>query len=87
MGDTEKRRVILLAALAVLLLLAGLAALILPDSYEGPVYPLDAGHAVSALDGLGVALLALGCTVAWSAGFVWQRWMDVCFLTDPEPTC
>ena len=30
-------RVILLAALAVLLLLAGLAILILPDPYEGPL--------------------------------------------------
>ncbi|MBL7062658.1 MAG: hypothetical protein ISS49_00435 [Anaerolineae bacterium] len=70
-----QRRVIIMAALAVLLLLAGLAALILPDPYEGPVYLLNAGHAISALDGLGVVLLTLGCAVAWGAGLVWQRWM------------
>ncbi len=81
-------RVILLAALAVSLLLAGLAALILPNPYEGPVlYHFDAQHAIRAFDGLGIVLLALGCAMAWSAGFVWQRWMDVCFLTDPEPMC
>ena len=69
-------RVILLAALAVLLLLTGLAALILPDPYEGPVlYRFDEQHAVRAFDGLGVVLLALGCLVAWGAGAIWQRRM------------
>ena len=69
-------RVILLAALAVLLLLAGLSALILPDPYEGPVlYRFDEQHAIRALDGLGVVLLALGCLVAWGAGAIWQRRM------------
>jgi drug/metabolite transporter (DMT)-like permease len=69
-------QVILLAALAVLLLLAGLWALILPDSYEGPeFYRFDEQHAVRALDTLGVLLLALGCAVAWSAGALWQRRM------------
>jgi drug/metabolite transporter (DMT)-like permease len=69
-------RVILLAALAVLLLLGGLFALILPDSHEGPVlYSLDEHHAIRAFDGLGAVLLALGCAVSWSAGAVWQRRM------------
>jgi len=69
-------RVILLAALAVLLLLAGLLALILPEPYEGPVlYRFDEQHALRALDVLGLVLLALGCAVAWSAGLVWQRRM------------
>ncbi len=69
-------RVILLAALAVLLLLGGLLALILPDPYEGPVlYRFDEQHSIRAFDGLGVALLALGCAVAWGAGAVWQRRM------------
>jgi len=69
-------RVILLAALAVLLLLGGLSALILPDSYEGPVlYHLDERHTIRALDILGMVLLALGCAVAWSAGALWQRRM------------
>ena len=71
-----ERQVTLLAALAVLLLLAGLLALILPDSHEGPVlYQFDEGHSVRAMDGLGVMLLALGCAVAWGAGALWQRRM------------
>ena len=69
-------RVILLAALAVLLLLGGLLVLILPDLYEGPVlYFFDEQHAIRALDALGMVLLALGCAVAWSAGALWQRQM------------
>jgi hypothetical protein len=69
-------RVILLAALAVSLQLSGLLALTLPTSYEGPIlYQFDAQHAISALDGLGVVLLAMGCLVAWGAGTVWQRTM------------
>jgi drug/metabolite transporter (DMT)-like permease len=69
-------RVILLAALAVLLLLGGLVALTLPDLYEGNVlYRLDEQHTVRTLDVLGVALLALGCVAAWGAGVMWQRRM------------
>jgi hypothetical protein len=69
-------RVILLAALAVLLLLGGLLALILPDAYEGPVfYQYDEQHTIRALDALGMVLLALGWAVAWSAGALWQRRM------------
>ena len=69
-------RVILLAALAVSLLVAGLVFLILPDSYEGPtLYHFDEQHSVRALDLFGMVLLALGCGVAWFAGSVWQRRM------------
>jgi hypothetical protein len=69
-------RVILLAALAVLLLLGGLAALILPDPQEGPVlYQFDEQHTVRALDILGALLLTVGCAVSWSAGAVWQQQM------------
>ncbi len=69
-------RVILLAALAMLLLLGGLFALILPDPYEGPVlYHFDEQHAIRAMDALGIVLLALGCAMSWSAGALWQRRM------------
>jgi drug/metabolite transporter (DMT)-like permease len=69
-------RVILLAALAVLLLLGGLSALILPAPQEGmELYRLDEQHGVRALDILGAVLLVLGCAVAWSAGALWQRRM------------
>lgn len=69
-------RVIVLAALAVLLLLGGLFALVLPDPQEGPVlYRYDELHSVRALDILGAVLLVLGCAVAWSAGAVWERRM------------
>jgi hypothetical protein len=69
-------RVVVLAALAVLLQLVGLLALTLPESYEGPVlYVFDEQHAVFALDGVGVLLLGLGCIVAWGAGALWHRRM------------
>jgi hypothetical protein len=69
-------RVILLAALAVLLLVVGLVALILPDPYEGDVlYKLDEQHTFRVLDGIALGLLVLGCTVAWIAGIVWHRRM------------
>ncbi len=69
-------RVILLAALAVSLLLAGLVALIMPDAAEGPaLYYFDAQHSLHVLDLLGAALLALGCILAWGAGAMWQRRM------------
>jgi hypothetical protein len=67
-------RVILLAVLALLLLVGGLTALILPSPYEGAVlYELDEEHSVRVLDAVGVLLLALGSISAWGAGAVWQR--------------
>ena len=69
-------RVILLALLAVLLLVAGLVMLILPDPYEGDVlHQLDPQHTIRVLDVLGGGLVAMGCVVAWLAGVVWQRRM------------
>jgi drug/metabolite transporter (DMT)-like permease len=69
-------QVILLAALAVLLLLAGLVILILPDTLEGPVVKqIDEEHAIRAFDVLGSVLLVLGCALSWSAGALWQRRM------------
>jgi hypothetical protein len=69
-------RVILLSVLAVILQLAGLLSLALPQRYEGPMlYAINEQHSIYALDGLGAILLLLGCLVAWSAGAVWQRQM------------
>jgi len=69
-------RVILLAALAVSLLIAGLVLLILPDPYEGPaLYYFDEQHSIRTLDLLGMVLLILGCGTAWGAGVLWQRRM------------
>ncbi|MGD2145049.1 MAG: hypothetical protein PVF54_11275 [Anaerolineae bacterium] len=63
-----------LAALALLLLLAGLLALILPDEYEGQeLYRIDRMHSIRMLDLLGGGLLVTGCVTAWGAGLLWQR--------------
>jgi drug/metabolite transporter (DMT)-like permease len=69
-------RVIVLALLAVLLLMAGLVLLILPVPYEGAVlHQIDPQHTIHVLDVLGGGLLAMGCAVAWLAGILWQRRM------------
>ncbi len=69
--------VIVLAALAVLLLMAGLLALILPEDYEGQeIYRIDKMHAIRLLDLLGGLLLTAGCIAAWIAGVIWQRKVD-----------
>ena len=69
-------RVILLATLAVLLSVAGLVILILPDPYEGPeIIQLDEEHTIRAFDILGLILLVLGCAISWGAGALWQRRM------------
>ena len=72
-----KGYVVVLAALAVLLLIGGLLALMLPEDYEGQeIYRIDKLHAVRVLDMLGGALLLGGCVTAWTAGIVWQRKVD-----------
>lgn len=69
--------VIAIAALAVLLLVAGLLALILPEEYEGEeLYRIDKMHAIRVLDVLGGLLLSVGCIAAWTAGAIWQRKVD-----------
>lgn len=69
--------VIVLATLAVLLLIAGLLALILPEDYEGQeIYRIDRMHAFRLLDLLGGLLLIVGCIAAWAAGVIWQRRVD-----------
>ncbi len=69
--------VVTLAAASVLLLVAGLMALILPDAHEGPeIYRIDEMHSLRALDLAGGAMLTAGCAVAWAAGLKWQRHTD-----------
>jgi hypothetical protein len=66
--------VTVLAALALLLLVAGLLALILPEDYEGPeIYRIDKMHSIRMLDVLGGLLVIAGCGAAWLAGLIWQR--------------
>jgi drug/metabolite transporter (DMT)-like permease len=70
----HKWYIITLAALAVLLLVAGMLALILPDAYEGrEIYRIDKMHSIRTLDVAGGVLLVVGCATAWAAGLVWQR--------------
>lgn len=66
--------IVALAAIAVLLLVAGMLALILPDAYEGEeIYRIDKMHSIRILDLGGGLLLVVGCVTAWTAGLVWQR--------------
>lgn len=70
----DKGSIIALAALAVLLLVAGMVALILPEAYEGQeLYRIDEMHAIRVLDLVGAALLVIGSATAWTAGLAWQR--------------
>ncbi len=70
------RRVLFLSATALLIVLAGLLVLALPDPYEGGVlYDLDAAHSIRELDGIGLALLVMGGAASWWAGMLWQRRM------------
>ncbi len=69
--------VIVLASMSVLLLIAGMLALILPEDYEGQeIYRIDAMHTIRMVDLLGGLLLVAGCATAWAAGLVWQRTVD-----------
>jgi hypothetical protein len=55
-------------------MLGGLAALILPDPYEGgELWHLDDEHTIYLLDALGLLMLVLGCAAAVGAGVMWQR--------------
>jgi hypothetical protein len=66
--------VMVLAALGVLLLVAGMLALIVPENYEGAeIYRIDRMHSIRMLDLLGGLLLFVGCSAAWLAGLIWQR--------------
>ncbi len=69
--------VVVLATLAILLLIAGLTAMVLPDAYAGrELYRIDERYVLRVLHFAGAALLAAGCVAAWAAGYVWQRRTD-----------
>ncbi|MGB9776428.1 MAG: hypothetical protein ACPLYD_11200 [Anaerolineae bacterium] len=69
-------RVFVLAAVGFLSILGGLIVLAFPAPYEGStLYTMDASHAISLMDLVGLALVALGGGVAWWAGALWQRWV------------
>jgi drug/metabolite transporter (DMT)-like permease len=63
-----------LSALAVLLLLAGLAVLAVPNGYEGPsLWVLSPMHEICEADVVGVALLMVGSLLSWATALAWQR--------------
>jgi len=66
--------VFVLAVVGLLGILGGLLVMALPDPYEGgPLYTIDASHAVSRMDLVGLGLVGLGGIAAWGAGRLWQR--------------
>lgn len=73
----RKWHVVLLAILALLLLVSGFAAMVLPDTYGGrEIYRIDERYSLRIVHIAGVVLLAAGCVAAWAAGFIWQRHTD-----------
>jgi uncharacterized membrane protein YhaH (DUF805 family) len=67
-----------MALVALLLLLAGLLAIALPDSISGTiVWAFGADHGLRQADVIGAALLAAGSALIWITGLVWQ-WLHTC---------
>lgn len=70
----RKWQVVVLAVLALLLLVSGFAAMVLPDTYAGrEIYQIDERYSLRILHIAGGVLLAAGCAAAWAAGYIWQR--------------
>jgi hypothetical protein len=62
-----------LSALALLLLLAGLAALAVPSGYEGTsLWILDPMHEIRQADAVGMVLLMMGSLLSWATALAWQ---------------
>jgi len=62
------------AILALLILLAGLVVLALPDEVEGQqLIQLDDTHSVRVADLVGAAMAAGGALLAWATVLAWQR--------------
>ena len=68
--------VIALSGVGVLLILLGLMALALPESYEGfYVWQLNSEHTFHLMDVVGVFALALGVILNWLGGALWKSQM------------
>ncbi|MGC9393699.1 MAG: hypothetical protein ACP5J4_02455 [Anaerolineae bacterium] len=68
--------VIALSAAGVFLILLGLMALALPETYEGfYVWQLSSEHAFYLMDVVGVLFLALGVILNWLGGAFWKSQM------------
>ena len=62
-----------LALVALLLLLAGLCAIALPDSISGAlVWVFSAEHGLRQADVIGAALLTAGSALIWITSLAWQ---------------
>jgi hypothetical protein len=60
--------------LALLVVIAGLVVLALPDPMEGGVLvSLDAMHCVREADLLGAGMVAAGAVLVWLIVLIWQR--------------
>ena len=60
--------------LALLVVIAGLVVLALPDSMEGEeLVRLDATHCVREADLLGAGLVTVGAVLVWLIVLTWQR--------------
>ncbi len=62
-----------LSALALVLLLAGLAALAVPNGYEGAsLWVLGPMHEICQADAVGMVLLMMGSLLSWATALAWQ---------------
>ena len=62
-----------MALVALLLLLAGLWAVALPDSISGAIiWAFSAEHGLHQADVIGAALLTAGSALIWITGLAWQ---------------
>ena len=62
-----------MALVALLLLLAGLGAVALPDSISGAIiWAFSAEHGLHQADVIGAALLTAGSALIWITGLAWQ---------------
>ena len=60
--------------LALLIVIAGLLVLALPDAREGPeLVKLDATHSLRVADFIGAGMVAAGIIFVWVIVLAWQR--------------